>query len=161
MLVPINKGEFGLFIINNHTYSISQSSFIPKILLTRCTYPTSISVSSWVTIYDNLFLIWRHFDESAEKVKFVYILLGWLIMSALIEAMTLCQSNVNAYSFLNSLWPSDAIWRQRSWSTLAQVMACCLTAPSHYLNQCWLIISEVQRHSPDRNLMRYVPTINR
>ena len=27
----------------------------------------------------------------------------------------------------NSLWPSDAIWRQRSGSTLAQVMACCLT----------------------------------
>ena len=47
----------------------------------------------------------------------------------------------------NSLWPSDAIWRQRSGSTLAQVMACCLTAPSHYLNQCWLIISEVQWHS--------------
>ena len=46
-----------------------------------------------------------------------------------------------------SLWPSDAIWWQRSWSTLAQVMACCLTAPSHYLNQCWLIISEVQWHS--------------
>ena len=28
---------------------------------------------------------------------------------------------------------------QRSGSTLAQVMACCLTATSHYLNQCWLI----------------------
>ena len=40
-----------------------------------------------------------------------------------------------------SLWPSDAIWRQGSWSTLAQVMACCLTAPNHYLNQCWLVIS--------------------
>ena len=26
---------------------------------------------------------------------------------------------------------------------LAQVMACCLTAPSHYLNQCWLIISDI------------------
>ena len=38
----------------------------------------------------------------------------------------------------SSLWPSDAIWWQ-SGSTLAQVMACCLTAPSHYLNQCWLI----------------------
>ena len=45
---------------------------------------------------------------------------------------------------VNSLWPSDTIWRQRSGSTLAQVMACCLTAPSHYLNQCWLIISEIQ-----------------
>ena len=49
--------------------------------------------------------------------------------------------------YLNSLWPSDAIWWQISESTLAQVMACCLTAPSHYLNQCWLIISEVQWHS--------------
>ena len=28
-------------------------------------------------------------------------------------------------------------------STLAQVMACCLMAPSHYLNQCWLIISGI------------------
>ena len=32
----------------------------------------------------------------------------------------------------NSLGPSDTIWRQRFGSTLAQVMACCLTAPSHY-----------------------------
>ena len=50
---------------------------------------------------------------------------------------------VNGYhiNHLNSLWPTDAIWRHRSGSTLAQVMACCLTAPSHYLNQCWLIIS--------------------
>ena len=44
---------------------------------------------------------------------------------------------------LNSLRPSGAIWQYRSESTLAQVMACCLTAPSHYLNQCWLIISKV------------------
>ena len=39
---------------------------------------------------------------------------------------------------VNSLWPSDVIWRQGSRWTLAQVMACCLAAPSHYLNQCWL-----------------------
>ena len=43
----------------------------------------------------------------------------------------------------NSLRPGDAIWRHRSGSTLAQVMAWCLAAPSHYLNQCWLIISKV------------------
>ena len=30
--------------------------------------------------------------------------------------------------------------------TFAQVMACCLTAPSHYLNQCRLLISEVMVH---------------
>ena len=40
---------------------------------------------------------------------------------------------------VNSLWHSDAIWQLRSGSTLAQSMVCCLTAPSHYLNRCWLI----------------------
>ena len=59
----------------------------------------------------------------------------------------------------NSLRPSDAIWWHRSGSTLAQVMACCLTTPSHYLNQCWLIISEVQWHSY-YNLTRDASTIN-
>ena len=49
--------------------------------------------------------------------------------------------------WFNSLWPSDAIRRQWTESTLAQVMACCLKAPSHYLNQYWLIISEAQWHS--------------
>ena len=44
---------------------------------------------------------------------------------------------------INSLRPSDDIWWHRSLSTSAQVMACCLTAPSHYLNQCWLTISKV------------------
>ena len=48
---------------------------------------------------------------------------------------------------INSLWSSDTIWCQRSGSTLVQVMACCLTAPSHYLNQNWLIIREVNWHS--------------
>ena len=42
-------------------------------------------------------------------------------------------------ALINSLWPSDTIWWHRSRWTLAQVMACCLMAPSHYLNQCWLI----------------------
>ena len=44
--------------------------------------------------------------------------------------------------YLNSLWPSDAIWSHRSGSTLVQLTACCLTTPSHYLNQCWLNIPE-------------------
>ena len=33
-------------------------------------------------------------------------------------------------------------------------MACCLTAPSHYLNQCWLIFSKGQWHSVEGNLTR-------
>ena len=52
---------------------------------------------------------------------------------------------------VNSLRLIDAIWRHRSGSTLAQAMACCLTVPGHYLNQCWLMISDVLWHSPDSN----------
>ena len=65
-------------------------------------------------------------------------------------------------SWINSLGPSDTIWQQRSGSTLAQVMACCLTAPSHYLNQCWLIIIEVEWHSskPKGKFTRDTSAIN-
>ena len=61
------------------------------------------------------------------------------------------------HHWVNLLWPSDTIWQQRSGSTLAQVMACCLTAPSHYLNQCWLIISEIQWHSWLRTISQEIP----
>ena len=38
-------------------------------------------------------------------------------------------------------------------STYAQVMACCLTAPRHYLNQYWLIIKRVLWHSFELNFI--------
>ena len=67
------------------------------------------------------------------------------IFDALWDLWVYC---VWSFSF-NSLRPSDAIWRQWSWTTLAQVMACCLTAPSHYLNQCWLFIRGVLWHTSE------------
>ena len=53
--------------------------------------------------------------------------------------------------WVNSLWPSDAMWQHRSGSTLGQVMGWCLTVPSHYPTQCWLIISKVLQHSRKTN----------
>ena len=47
---------------------------------------------------------------------------------------------------INPLYPSDAIWDHRTWSTLVQVMAWCLRAPSHYLNQCWLTMKSGHIH---------------
>ena len=45
-------------------------------------------------------------------------------------------------------------------STLAQVMACCLMASSHYLEQCWLIINKIQWNSAEGNLTRETTVIN-
>ena len=45
------------------------------------------------------------------------------------------------------------------WSTFAEVTTiwddfCDLTAPSHYLNQCWLVIKCFLWHLPERNVAR-------
>ena len=52
------------------------------------------------------------------------------------------------------------IYWHGSWSTLAHVMACCLMVPSPYLNQCWLITSDVQWQSSEGNFIRDTPTIS-
>ena len=59
-------------------------------------------------------------------------------------------TNFGRQNFGYQIWFCTRLIRwQRSESILAQVMACCLTAPSHYLNQCLLIISHhVLWHSP-------------
>ena len=40
-------------------------------------------------------------------------------------------------------------------------MACCLMAASHYLSQCWLIISDVLWHSSEGNFTRDTSAINK
>ena len=54
--------------------------------------------------------------------------------------------------YVNSLWLIEAAWHRRTCLIFVQLMPCCLAAPNHYLNQWWLIISEVFRHSPEGKL---------
>ena len=61
---------------------------------------------------------------------------------------------------IKSLWHSDVSWRHRSGSILPQVMAWCLTAPSHYLNQRWLFISKFWWQSHEGNCTRDIAAIN-
>ena len=85
---------------------------------------------------------------SQQNVTINVMLLFWITYSCFILW-------IKWLKLFNSLWPSDAMWRQRSGSTLAHVMACCLTAPSHYLKQYWpIIISHVLWHSPQGNFTR-------
>ena len=71
-----------------------------------------------------------------------------------INAQRSYEENVSNF-VVNSLRPSDTIWRQRSGSTLAQVMACCQDIA--WTNIFWLIISEVQWHSYQANFTRDIP----
>ena len=88
-----------------------------------CKKPTAWLIFTWVIVQ----WPWHIPNSSA----------GGDIMSRVVAKLTHCGL------------ATPYIWRHRSGSTLAQVMACCPTAPSHYLNQCWLIICEVLHHSPE------------
>ena len=109
--------------------------------------------------------IWRPFCLGLNVLKFVpECLIEWVTIDSgdgLVSNRHQSITWTNDYSvhlsitrpqWINSLGPCDAIWQCRSVSTLAQAMACCLTASSHYLNQCWLIISKVPWHSYEGNL---------
>ena len=63
-------------------------------------------------------------------------------------------SLLESWKVNSSLGSSDAILLWRSWWILVRVMACWLRAPSHYLNQCWLVMSKVQWHSSEDIIMR-------
>ena len=62
--------------------------------------------------------------------------------------------------WVNSLWPSDTIWQHRSGLILAQVMACYLMAPSHYLNISWFFINEILWHSAKSSFTLSAPATN-
>ena len=58
---------------------------------------------------------------------------------------------------LNHVSKRGHIWQHSTGSTLTQVIACCLKAPSHYPDQCWLI-SKVPWHSSGVIVIRYEDT---
>ena len=60
-------------------------------------------------------------------------------------------SNVSELLFFNPSWPSDIIWRHRSGSTLAQVMACCHdTKPLPEPMSTYHLSFTDQMHTPKR-----------
>ena len=56
----------------------------------------------------------------------------------------------NTQLWINTLCPSDAIWRHSSWSILTQVTAYCQPLPALML----FVIDKIQWHSSKRNFLR-------
>ena len=84
---------------------------------------------------ENVSIWWRHHDEGEKYEK-----------HSIVSKAPRCVSESNSRgeegikTILNPLRPHDAMRRHKSRPALAQEMACCLTEPNHYLNQCYLII---------------------
>ena len=86
------------------------------------------------------YIVFQMFIFHMSEVHMWFFKSEWLCLTSLVmENKESILKMCNIYGkFLNSLRPNHAIWHHRSGSILVQVMACCLTASSHYLNRCWL-----------------------
>ena len=112
-------------------------------------YVMSIEVCiSWVL---NLIYVWNKADYSVNWfVILEYLLLNDVFaMLARDHAIAMIRWHV---LYVSTTWPSDTISWHTSESTLTQMIVCCLTAPSHYLNKRLLITSEHLWHSREDNL---------
>ena len=126
----------------------------------QCFYFTDSSDSSATPVFYCVTLYWLRTNVERKawyiallaksSIKLHFIMEQWLrcewCMWGLLKLLEEKDDTKLLESF-NSFWPSDTIWWKRYGATLSHVMACCLMAPSHYLNQCWLTISEVQWQS--------------
>ena len=115
-----------------------------------CLSPTVCLITVLWYVFHVIWIMWN-WDQSRVILVVVYD-----------QAMTYdpvmtyaCQLMSGVSIIINSLWPGDVIWWQWSGSTLALVIACCLTAPSHHLNQCWHLICQVLCHS----ILQQVPKL--
>ena len=119
----------------------------------KVTFNLVLLIGIFKSSHDNA-LWWMPQDLTNDKSTLVQVM-AWC-RQATSHYLSQCWLNslspygVTRPQWVNSLWLSDIIWLYRSGSTLAQVMAGCLTTWCHYLNH-WLIISEVLWHSPDGN----------
>ena len=125
-------------------------------MLHVCDYFSACTIYFCAMSWNNLVLEFIDYHATRNKVYFIFILRSQQ------STRTPCFNRNTLFPgiwisfwksrwscghiYYNSFYPNDAIWWQRSGSTLVQVMASCLTAPNHYLNQYWLIISKAQWH---------------
>ena len=107
--------------------------------------------------------LWKQKLLSADQNRVQYELsLHWTLHSIVDQMKKYFVLLVALYFTINmiynSLWPSDAIWHH--WSILVHVIPFCLKAPSHYLNQHCLLISEVFWHSLEGHFTGKAQDIN-
>ena len=101
---------------------------------------------------------WRCSWSSADRRCSNYIcVINSLITysgAAYIRDLTVLVSFRIALLYSTIIYPQFSMLTHWHWgnhmSPLIQVMTCCLTSPSHYLNQCWLTIAPVQVKQPWR-----------
>ena len=93
----------------------------------------------WLCLCCNSYHTWGHWLHNAHGNSVIDLWIQYSLVFIFTIEITVDHHPFHLHnenlSSLNPLPPSDVIWWQRYWSTRALIMAWCLTAPNHYLNQ--------------------------
>ena len=100
----------------------------------------SCAISPWKMMENAKNLMFPNINSALQGLANLTILVHWPSLRS-----KWCQA------IANSVCCSNAVWQHSYGSTLARVMDWCHQATSHYLNQCWIIISDVLWHSYEGN----------
>ena len=104
------------------------------------------------TVETNLFmsLCGKKRNEFPNSTKNTYVC--WIVNKMQSQPLQQSPSPLITPSEITHPPPSYAYMRQWIGSALVQIMACRLySAPSHYLNQCWIIVNWTLRNKLKRN----------
>ena len=97
-----------------------------------CLTSSAVEVRTWFCNYSPQKMMHRITVWHLLHLQHYDIVLSGTFSSMCAVTCPMPLTQINCY--VNSLWPNDAKWWHETWSILAQMMACCLMAPSHYLN---------------------------
>ena len=109
----------------------------------RCSRHIWLNIQTMIQ-WQMMFVLWNETylrELHTEPMQYLAVTISLISVHSLSPSDAICSqrsgSSLVQVTAFNLLWFSDAIWHHRTWSTSVQEMACCLTAPSHYVNPCW------------------------
>ena len=114
----------------------------------QCMAMYSLGLILWVWLWSRVLILTLGFPMLVRQHLYTetgpwskLVLLGsWWIYYCKYRSIQYCKR------FITALQPSDAVWHQRSYATLAQVMACgIITAKPLPEPLCWLIVNWTSR----------------
>ena len=164
------KGDQGDFSLNwgrDKMAAVSQTMF-SNAFPSKKMYEFRLKLhwSSFLMFQLTIFQHWFRYWLGAVQATSHYMNQWWLFYWRIYASLGLNELNDQAIHFMHLVNVSQhwmmMVWcystktstntvliSHRSVSKLAEVMACCPMAPSHYLNRFWLIVSKVQWHSSE------------
>ena len=147
--------DTGKHIVGRNGWTVIWTSFITLNLLMAWCYQVLSLFETSVNhsprhLFETYYVSCVFYFRKKDSKKFTFISWTYICINTILGLHRVYSGKIFTLLFtvFDILWPDDAICQHRS--TLAQLMACWLTAPIYCLNQCWHIINRFFTFTSDQ-----------